>query len=366
MLASTGGRTPGCRPRVLLHPRGGEISAIVGRDQELMAVRRHLRSLMVEGAVGIVTITGLPGAGRSALAAAAVADLVVDGAALVTISLDGADDPLAVTDAVLARLQGEGLSTSLPEALWEAYGGAPVLLVLEDVDRVQGLADVVDEMTAGYPAATALCTALSPAHVAGERVVRLSPLPLPPDDAPADHPALVLFAARAATRGVDVDLADPLVRADVARVCRHAGGLPGTIELAAARVGAVPPAVMARTLRARHGLDAALEWSFELLSKAAQLTLVQLSVFEDPFLLDAVAAVVDLGPTSGDPADDLLELVDANLLGVDPASSGEPRFVVPEAVRGFVRHRLGSSEQAEGVRDRHARYFRCEDDDDPR
>jgi DNA-binding CsgD family transcriptional regulator len=79
-------------------------------------------------------------------------------------------------------------------------------------------------------------------------------------------------------------------------------------------------------------------------------------VFEGAFLLDAVAAVVDLGPASGDPSDALLELVDANLLQLDPAGAGEPRFVTSALTRGFARGRLHDHEWA-AVRDRHARYF---------
>lgn len=339
----------------------GRVGALVGRGDEHAALLRQLRSVRVERDSGIVTITGLPGSGRSTLAAAAAAELGTEGTATVVVLLDGADDRLALTDALLSRLTGAGLSTSLPEALWEAYDGAPVLLVLEDVDRVEGLAAVVDELTTGYPAATVVCTALRPTRVSGERVVRLSPLPLPADDAAADHPAVALFVDRAASRGVDIDLADEHERANVARICRHAGGLPGSIELAAARVRSMPPAVMARTLGARHGFDVSLEWSHDLLSKAAQRTLAQVSVFEGSFLLDAVAAVVELGPTSGDPAEVLLELFDAHLLGLDPDGAGEPRFVVPEGVRSFVRHRPppgGAVGDTEAIRDRHARYFR--------
>ena len=332
-------------------------AAMIGRDQELGAVLHQLRSLTATGLPGIVTITGLPGAGRSTLAAAAVAALGAEGTAVVVVPLDGADDPLSTVDAVLARLPGEGLSTSLPEAMWEAYDGAAVLLVLEDVDRVQGLAEVFDELTTGYRTASVLCTALRPTHVVGERVVRLDPLPLPDDDAPADHPALLLFAARAADRGVVIDLHDPDLRADVARVCRRAGGLPGTIALASARVDTIPPGVMARSLRDVRGVDAALDWSVDLLSKAARTAFVQLSVFEGSFLLDAVAAVADLGPTSADPAEVLLELLDAHLLRLDPGSGGEPRFVVPEPVRSFARRRLAETTFDLATRDRHATYF---------
>ena len=53
----------------------------------------QLRSLMITGLPGIVTITGLPGAGRSTLAAAAVAELGAEGAAVVVVPLESAEDP---------------------------------------------------------------------------------------------------------------------------------------------------------------------------------------------------------------------------------------------------------------------------------
>jgi predicted ATPase len=233
-----------------------DVDTLVGRDREVAAVSRLLRAL-ADDEVGIVTLTGLPGVGRSAVAAAAVARLGDIVTKVVVVPLRRADDPLTTVDAVLASLPGEGLSTSLPEAMWEAYDGAPVLLVLEDVDRVQGLATVVEELTTGYSAATVLCTAVRPTRVTGERVVRLAPLPLPDDGAPADHVAVVLFAGLASARGVEIDLDDARVRAEVARVCRQAGGLPATLELAAARLDAVPLSAMARTLGAHRGVDAA-------------------------------------------------------------------------------------------------------------
>ena len=332
------------------------VGALVGRDEDLAALLRQLVS--TEDARS-VTITGLPGVGRSALAAAAAAELKSAGTAAVTVPLAGVKDPLGVSDAVLARLpHATGLSTSLPEAMWESYGGAPVLVVLEDPDLVQGLPAVLADVSDGYPAAVLLVTALRPTRAPGERVVRVASLPLPDADAPTDHPALALFAQRAAARGAEIDLADPLVRSDVARICREAGGLPGVIELAASRVGTLPPAVMARGLRGTHGLEAALAWSFDLLSKAAQRTLVQVSVFEGPFMLDAAAAVVEPGTAAGDPAEDLLELVDAHLVEIDPAEDGAPRFALPVLVRGFAKRLLDADESADAVRDRHAAYYR--------
>jgi DNA-binding CsgD family transcriptional regulator/predicted ATPase len=320
-------------------------TGLVGREAELGALQR------AQATHALVTVTGLPGVGRSALVAAA-------GVPTALVYLASVEDPLSVVDAVLAELPGDRLSTSLPEALWEAYGGAPVRLVLEDVDRVEGLADLLGELVLAYPEVSVVCTAVRPLHADGEHVVRLAALPLPPDDAPPDHPAVVLFAQRASVSGLHPDLDDPDVRRDVARICRAAGGLPGAIVWAAARAGTLPPAAVARALAARQGTDPALAWTVDLLTKAAQRALVQVSVFEGPFELDAAGAVVDRGPASGDPADDLLELVDASLVELAPTTTGRLRFVVPTTVRAFARQLLDSGEHAGSVRDRHARYFR--------
>lgn len=339
---------------------GALVSGLLGREGELAALLRQVGVLSSSGPSGFVTVTGLPGVGRSTLAMAAAGELTARGMAAdtVVVPLERLTEPLSAVDALLAQLPGTGLSTSLAEAMWEAFDGIPVVVVFEDVDLLEGLGGLVDELKTGYPAAIVLCTAVRPTREDGERVVRLSSLALPDDDAPADHPALVLFARRAGGTGVEVDLDDHGVRADVARICRHADGHPATIELAAARAGEVPLAAMVRMFGDRIGADPALEWTYELLAKPAREMLPQLAVFEGHFLLDAVAAVVDHGPTSGDPAETLLELVDAHLLQIDVGGSGEPRFQLPTLVRGFARRLLGSGTDAHQVTDRHARYFR--------
>ena len=83
----------------------------------------QLRSLMVTGRSASSRSPACQGRAGPTLAAAAVAGLGAEGAAVVVVPLEPRRGPLAVTDVVLARLPGGGLSTSLPEALWEAYDG---------------------------------------------------------------------------------------------------------------------------------------------------------------------------------------------------------------------------------------------------
>ena len=67
---------------------------------------------------------------------------------------------------------------------------------------------------------------------------------------------------------------------------------------------------------------------------------------------------VDLGPTSGDPADVLLELLDAHLVQLGPGAATESHGSwSPSRSRGFARRRLAESPLDEATRDRHATYF---------
>src|SRR5205807_1240644 len=98
----------------------------------------------------------------------------------------------------------------------------------------------------------------------------------------------------------------------VAEICRRLDGMPLAIELAAARVGVLAPAEIAarlddrfrllsagrRTAAPRHqSLQAALEWSYDLLCDPERVLLARLSVFAGGFTLEAVENV--------GPADDL-------------------------------------------------------------
>ena len=358
--------------------RGGtrhtEIGAIanvdlVGRSREL----DYLVGLVARDDVRLVTITGMPGVGKTCLARCLLDAVATSG---LLISLTAVIDSRLIGDALVGRLpEHNGLATSMSEALWETYRGAPVVVVLDDVDRVEGLGAVVADLLAGYPSCVVVLSAIRPTRLAGEHLVRLAPLPVPADDAGADHPTVALFVRCAAEAGTVLELSEDKVRADVIAICRQTGGLPLAIELAAARTTALPLGFIARTLwrqigpsrqadatggAVRRSVTEALEWAYDLLGKAARQGLSQVAVFEGPFLLDAASAVVELSEPGDDVSDALTELVDAHLLGFDTAAQGVPRFVMSELVRAFASGQL-DADAIEQVRQRHARYFldRC-------
>ena len=120
----------------------------------------------------------------------------------------------------------------------------------------------------------------------------------------------VLDRARAADPRFDVtdDNAE-----DVARICRRLEGVPLAIELAAARIRALPPSAMLARLdhvlpllvtasrdvpERQRTIQATVEWSIDLLGADARALFERLGVFSGAFSLDAAEAVLRIVPAS--------------------------------------------------------------------
>jgi tetratricopeptide (TPR) repeat protein len=154
----------------------------------------------------------------------------------------------------------------------------------------------------------------------------------------------------------------------VADVCRALDGLPLAIELAASRVGALPPAAMRRRLDHRlkllvggardaperqRTLRATIDWSYELLELAEQRLFVRLAVFAGGCTIDAAQSVCgdDLEAVDG-----LASLTDKGLTRLE-GSDEEPRFTMLETIREYAAERLELSEEASALHCRHAEHF---------
>ena len=132
----------------------------------------------------------------------------------------------------------------------------PVLLLLDNLEQVSGAADAVLALLEGYPEARVLATSLGELGVPGERVVRLGPLPVGGDRRRGQPAALQMFVERALMRDVTHPPSEADLRA-AEEICRAVGGLPLAIELAAARAGSMPLALMAAQLSEPTGHAAA-------------------------------------------------------------------------------------------------------------
>jgi predicted ATPase len=348
-------------------PLPADISGFVGRSSE----SAQLAALLETGR--LVTVTGPGGVGKTRLALRAAAH--ADSGCLVELS--GLHDPELLPDtvALCLGLQRPGAG-SLIDAVLNELRGRKLLLVL---DTCEHLADACALFVTAVLRETSdikvIATSRQPLHVAGEQVLRLSPLPVP-DDAvdlavmAGAGDAVELFAQRAAA----ADSRFTLARADlphVIRLCRRLDGIPLAIELAAVRVRVLPlPELAARIeagitagtgtrrggIRRHRTLQAAIGWSHRLCTDAEQAAWRRLSVFAGTFD-PAIAAdvIADGASVPAERAGELIrELVDKSI--VLPAPAGRYRLL--DSVREYGAARLLAAGEDAAYRGRHlARYL---------
>ena len=353
------------------------LTSFVGRASEL----EEVRGLVAQSR--LVTLTGMGGSGKTRLALEAATrafDAFPDG--IWIIELGALRDPalLPSTAAAVLGLATTGLGATpdaLVDRLCEYLQPRRVLLVLDNCEHlVETVAGLAHAVLAACPDVTILATSREILGLAGEVTWRVPPLSLPrsEDDLEAsDAVALFCERARAAQPGFALN---PANAAAVAQVCHRLDGIPLALELAAARIRVLGAQELARRLDQRfrlltggdraamprhQTLQAAMDWSYDLLPPVEQAVLRRLAVFPASFDLDAAEAVMGAGLDSAQPADldalDLLSrLVDKSLVAVD-SQAVEVRFRLLETVREYAAGKLAEAGETQAARRRHLDYF---------
>ena len=161
-------------------------------------------------------------------------------------------------------------------------------------------------------------------------------------------------------------------RPGVLEVCRRLDGLPLAVELAAARLRALPLATLAErlddrfrlltggartTLPRQQTLRAVVDWSYDLLFEEERRLFARLSVFAGGCELAAVEAVCADDLVPGDEILDILSrLVDKSFVTVD-LGSNPARYSQLQTLWQYARERLADSGRLTRVHERHARWY---------
>jgi predicted ATPase/tetratricopeptide (TPR) repeat protein len=351
-----------------------ERSTFVGREHELA----ELRTLL--GRTRLLTLAGTGGAGKTRLAlelARSREDAHAGGAILVELDsvAEGADVPDAVAEALDLRALPGG---AVVDAIVAEVAPREMLLVLDNCEHVIGSsAALADALLRSAPHLTILATSREPLRVPGEIVFRVPSLAIPdPEgadgpDALLDYEAVRLFVDRAGAVLPGFALDETNAPA-VARICHRLDGLPLALELAAARIDALAPHALAerlddrfRLLRAgsrtaptrQQTLEAALDWSFELLADAERVLLCRLAVFSGGFTLEAAEVVCAGAGLEGPQVADLLaRLVEKSLVAVEERR-GTRRYRLLETIRAYAALRLAEAGERSAVATRHAAWL---------
>ncbi len=260
------------------------LSSLVGRTTAVADVRKLLDTGR------LVTLVGPGGVGKTRLAletAAQLVDDLADGAWVVELA--GRDDPpygdpargdpargdndtvsclvefvaaaVGVRDDAALTVPPAGQRRELTERLPAARRHKKLLLELDNCEQViEAVAELAELLLRSAPELRILATSREPLGLSGELLWPVPALELPDPAADGDHHAVAhcsavqLFVQRAAA-SADFALTASNAAA-VAAICRRLDGLPLALELAAARVRALPV----------HELAARLDDRFRLLA----------------------------------------------------------------------------------------------------
>lgn len=364
---------PGTPPHDVRHNLPLEVTSFVGREREL-AQAWHLLP-----ATRLLTLTGAGGCGKTRLALRVAAELVgayPDGVWLVELAAltDSALVPRAVASVlgipVIPR-------RSVVDSLVSGLGSRTVLLVLDNCEHVlTTTAELVDALLRRCPGLHILATSREPLGSAGETVLRVPSLALPPVDAPPvermlDYEGVRLFIERALAARPDFVVTDrnaPFI----VEICHRLDGMPLAIELAAARVRAFSAEQIAARLDDRfrlltagprtamprqQTLRATMDWSYALLAEPERALLRRLSVFAGSWTLESVEAVCAGEGIEAHALPDLLaQLVEKSLMLAEE-QQGAMRYRMHETIHQYAREKLLEAGEEVPTRDRHLAYF---------
>ena len=351
-----------------------QLTSFVGREEEVEEVMKLLRGSR------LVTLAGVGGVGKTRLAVQAAAEVLSqyeDGVWLVELAPLTDRSKLATTVMDVLGIEEKTGEDPIDTAVrW--LTDKEILLILDNCEHVvDEAARFAARALASGTGLSILATSREMLGVPGEYPFQVRSLAAPEsmDDvvqsALMRYPAIRLFAERGelARAGWRITSENGMA---VVQICNRLDGMPLAIELAAARLRMMRTSQIAERLDNRfrlltggsrtvlprqQTLEAAIDWSFDLLSEEEKVLFRRLAVFMGGFTLEAVEAVC-----GADPLDDLMvldllgHLVEKSLVQAEELPDGV-RYQMLETLRQYSRDKLAKSEEIDQMRRRHAEFF---------
>jgi len=349
-----------------------QVTTFVGRDRELRSIKR----LMSQSR--LLTLTGAGGTGKTRLALQAAVDLLdpsSEGSWIVEFGSLG--DP-ALVPQTLASVLGvrEEPTKPLTETLVQYLKPKKLLLLVDNAEHLlNAIARLVDQIVRQCPHVQILATSREPLSVNGEQTYRVPSLTVPDPSKRykledlTKFESVRLFMDRAILANSLFGINDSNSAA-IAQLCHRLDGIPLAIELAAARVRALPVEKIAERLDDRfrlltggsrtalprqQTLRAMIDWSYDLLNDKERTVFRRLSVFSGGWTLEAAEQICSDHIIEDWEILDLLQsLLDKSLAILDETSQ---RYRFSETVRAYGRDALVALNESSELRTQHLNYF---------
>ena len=344
---------------------------MLGRSDALATIQMKLAEQK------FVTIVGPGGIGKTTIAVAVAHEMsAAFNGQIHFVDLSALGGAALVAPAVASALGVSVQTNNVVPALIDRLLERPTLIILDCCEHlIDGASALAEELICRVPTLHLLATSREAMRVEGEHVYELCTLACPPEDGGSSahdvlqYPAVQLLVDRVRTVRGDFELVDadaPIA----AGMCRRLDGIPLAIELAAGRVDIFGLGKTAsllddrlnlswvgrRTALPKHQtLNAALEWSYDLLDEAEQRVLSRLSVFAGGFTFEAAVAVVaDQMIDEANVSDCVWELRSKSMIA---PRGQEGRLRLLDTTLAFASRRLANSDEGNHCRRRHALYF---------
>jgi predicted ATPase/class 3 adenylate cyclase len=341
-----------------------ELNSFIGRTSELGDVKGLI------GSHRLVTLTGPGGTGKTRLALQTARELIAglkDGAFFVDAAAirDAAVFPLAVASALGIRVDPGGDALT---AVGTQLRDRELLLVLDNLEQIDGAASVVEALLSAGPRVRILATSRIPLSTYGEQEFEVQPFET---GISARSDAIDLFVDRARAVRPAFELTDEDAAA-VAEVITRLDGLPLAIELAAGQVRVLSPSAILSHLDTRRALltssarrrperqrtmEQAIAWSYDLLDEPERRLFARISAFPGGCSLDGAGAVGDAGDLGRPVLEVLGSLISNSLLRRAEELDGEPRFTMLATILEYASDRLRQDFDADATYRRLADFY---------
>jgi len=360
--------------RAFQHNLPLQLTSFIGRERELEELKRLL------GQTRLLTLMGVGGAGKTRLALQVAAEVLGDyGDGIWLTELAPLADPELVPQTVASALGvREQPGRAMVDTVTEYLRPRSCLLILDNCEHLlEASARLAQGLLRSCPELRVLASSREGLGVAGETTYHVLSLSVPESvrkatpDSIAPFEAVRLFLERAQSHHPSFRITDANAPA-VAQICRRLDGIPLAIELASARVRALPVEQLAGRLDDRfrlltggsrtalprqQTLQATINWSYDLLAEQERVLFARLSVFAGGWTLEAAETVCSGDGIEPSEVLDLLTSLVGRSIAVYTQPEGEGRYALLETMRQYARDRLVESGAAPSVRDRHRAFF---------